>query len=133
MFAIAFTLYAICFRRTSHRLTVILEGILTQLRVRIAEKIRHADLLSLESIEQAEIYNLVTSEAQVISEASGVLAAALQSSMLLTFGDESHPCAIRHQSQAFHMKRGEHRAGCDANVSGVGKTAARECVAVIAS
>lgn len=85
LFAIAFALYAICFRRTSHRLTVILEGILTKLRLRIAEKIRQADLLSLESIEQAEIYNLVTSEARVISEASGVLAAALQSSLLLTF------------------------------------------------
>lgn len=85
LFAIAFALYAICFRRTSHRLTVILEGILTKLRLRIAQKIRQADLLSLESIEQAEIYNLVTSEARVISEASGVLAAALQSSLLLTF------------------------------------------------
>jgi putative pyoverdin transport system ATP-binding/permease protein len=85
MFAVAFILYAICFRQTSKRVTVILEEILTKLRLRIAEKIRHADLLSLERIEQAEIYNLLTSEARVISESSSMLAAALQSSILLVF------------------------------------------------
>jgi putative ATP-binding cassette transporter len=85
LFAVAFALYATCFKRTSHRLTEILEGILTQLRLRIAEKIRHADLLSIERIDQAEIYNLVTSEARIISESGGVLAAALQSFILLTF------------------------------------------------
>jgi putative pyoverdin transport system ATP-binding/permease protein len=85
MFVIAFILYAICFRRTSNRVTVILEGILTKLRLRIAEKIRQADLSSLERIDQAEIYSLLTSEARVISESSSMLAAALQSSILLTF------------------------------------------------
>src|SRR2546425_666014 len=48
MFAIAFLLYAICFRRTCHQVTVTIEAILKRLRVRIADKIRHADLLHLE-------------------------------------------------------------------------------------
>ena len=85
MFAVAFIIYAICFRRTTNRVTVVLEKILTTLRLRIAEKIRQADLLSLERIDQAEIYNLLTSEARVISESSSMLAAALQSSILLLF------------------------------------------------
>jgi len=85
MFAIAFLLYAICFRSTLHRVTVILEEIINHLRVRIADKIRHADLLSLESIDQAEIYNRLTSETRVISESSAMLAASLQASIMLTF------------------------------------------------
>ena len=85
IFAVAFIIYAICFRRTTNQVTVVLEKILTTLRLRIAEKIRQADLLSLERIDQAEIYNLLTSEARVISESSSMLAAALQSSILLLF------------------------------------------------
>ncbi len=85
MFAIAFVLYAICFQRTFHKAAVILEEILNHLRVRIADKIRHAELLSLESIDQAQIYNLLTSETRVISESSSILAGALQASILVAF------------------------------------------------
>lgn len=84
IFVIALLLYGVCFRRTFYKVTSLLEEIITRLRVRIADKIRRADLLSLERIEQAEIYNLLTGEARVISESSSVLAAALQSSILLT-------------------------------------------------
>jgi putative ATP-binding cassette transporter len=85
LFGIVFLLYAVCFRQTFFRVTAILEEIVNQLRVRIAEKIRRTDLLSLEQINQAEIYNLLTSEARVISESSSLLAAALQSAILLAF------------------------------------------------
>lgn len=83
LFAIVFLLYAVCFRYTFFRVTAILEEIVSQLRVRIADKIRQADLLSLEQIDQGEIYNLLTSEARVISESGSLLAVALQSSILL--------------------------------------------------
>jgi putative ATP-binding cassette transporter len=85
MFAIAFALYAVCFRKTFNLVAEILEEIVSHLRIRIADKIRHAELASLETVDQAEIYNLLTSEARVISESGGVLAAALQSAVLLAF------------------------------------------------
>jgi putative ATP-binding cassette transporter len=85
MYAVALALYAICFRYTSHKVTVVLEAIVNKLRVRIADKIRHTELLDLERIEQGEIFNLLTSETRIMSEASGILASAIQSSMLLIF------------------------------------------------
>ena len=83
MFAIVFLLYAVCLRYTLFRVTSILEDIVTHLRTRLADKIRQADLLSLEQIDQTEIYNLLTSETRIISESSAILAPALQSSILL--------------------------------------------------
>ena len=85
MFAIAFALYAICFRKTFNLVSEVLEEIVAQLRVRIADKIRRAELSSLETVDQGEIYNLLTSEARVISDSGSILAAALQSAVLLTF------------------------------------------------
>jgi putative ATP-binding cassette transporter len=85
LFAVAFTLYVVCFRRTFNHVTSILEEILSRVRIRIASKIRQADLLGLERVDEAEIFNLLTSEARAISESSSVLAAALQSAILLAF------------------------------------------------
>src|SRR5262249_36403989 len=81
MYAVALALYAVCFRYTSHQMTVIIEAMVSKLRVRIADKIRQAELLDLECIEQGEIFNLLTGETRVISEASTMLASALQSLM----------------------------------------------------
>lgn len=85
LFALAFGVYAISFRWTFNKVTEIVEEILLRLRVRIADKIRQADLLSLERIDQAEIFNLLTSQARLISEAAGSLSSALQSSIMLLF------------------------------------------------
>ena len=85
LFAIAFAVYAITFRWTFRKVTAIVEEILLRLRLRIADKIRQADLLSLERIDQAEIFNLLTSQARLVSETAGSLAAALQSAILLVF------------------------------------------------
>jgi putative ATP-binding cassette transporter len=85
MFAVAFTLYVVCFRRTFNHVTTILEEILGRMRVRIASKIRQADLLGLERVDEAEIFNLLTSEARAVSESASVLAASLQSVILLFF------------------------------------------------
>src|SRR5262249_43532672 len=85
MYAVVLALYAVCFRYTAHKVSVIVEDIVSKLRVRIADKIRHADLLDLERIEQGEIFNLLTGETRVISEASALLASALQTLMLVVF------------------------------------------------
>ncbi len=85
LFAIAFAVYAITFRWTFRKVTAIVEEILLRLRLRIADKIRQADLLSLERIDQAEVFNLLTSQTRLVSETAGSLAAALQSSILLVF------------------------------------------------
>src|SRR5262249_41367815 len=43
MYAVVLALYAVCFRYTSQKVTVIIETMVSKLRVRIADKIRHAE------------------------------------------------------------------------------------------
>lgn len=52
------------------RTTVIVEEIVEQVRLRIAEKIRYSDLVSIENIERAALYNAVSAHAANISEAA---------------------------------------------------------------
>jgi hypothetical protein len=47
------------------------------------------------------------------------------------FGDEPHASAIRDQRQVVHMKGGERRTVGDADVRGVGKTAADDLVELL--
>jgi putative pyoverdin transport system ATP-binding/permease protein len=58
------------------RMTVVVEGILERVRLRIVEKIRYADLASIESIGKAPAYNAVSTHALNVSRgASGIMTA----------------------------------------------------------
>lgn len=58
------------------RMTVVVEGIVEKVRLRIVEKIRYADLASIEMIGKAPAYNAVSTHALNISRgASGIIAA----------------------------------------------------------
>ena len=58
------------------RMTVVVEGIVEKVRLRIVEKIRHADLESIEIIGKAPFYSAVSTHALNISRgASGIITA----------------------------------------------------------
>jgi putative pyoverdin transport system ATP-binding/permease protein len=64
---------------------VIIEEILNNLRIRLSDKIRRTDLLNIEKIGNATIYNRLTQEATLISQMSVYLITALQSGIMLIF------------------------------------------------
>jgi putative ATP-binding cassette transporter len=64
---------------------IIIEDILDNLRIRLSDKIRRTDLLNIEKIGKARIYNRLTQESTLISQMSVYLITALQSGIMLIF------------------------------------------------
>src|SRR5215831_18467770 len=85
MFVIAVSLYIVCLRYTFDSTTRLLENIIENIRTRIADKIRHSELNVLDNLGKAEIYNRLTQETATISQFKGLLAAALQSAVIVIF------------------------------------------------
>ncbi|MDD4921221.1 MAG: ATP-binding cassette domain-containing protein, partial [Bacteroidales bacterium] len=63
----------------------LIEDVLNHIRVRISDKIRRTDLLNIEKIGNAKIYNRLTQELVFISQMSVYLITALQSGIMLLF------------------------------------------------
>src|SRR5665213_1523342 len=61
------------------------ERLLSDIRVRIADRIRRAELESLDQVGRGEIFGIVSRETQNISQASATLITALQSLMMVIF------------------------------------------------
>lgn len=80
-----FTLYAIGFRACFNQVTVLFEDAVERTRTRIAGKLRGLDLLGLNQLDSTTVYNRLTQQTAVISDAAGVLAASLQSAALVVF------------------------------------------------
>lgn len=85
MFATTFTIFVLCQRRMLHKGNMLMEEIIAGIRLRLSDKIRKTDLLSLENIGQAKIYNRLTRETIVISDSVQLLLVSLQSSIMLFF------------------------------------------------
>lgn len=85
MFVVVISLYIFCLRYTMEKTVVIFEDVLKSVRDRIADKIRHSDLIVLDHIGESEIYNRLTQETAVISESEGLLVAALQAAIMVLF------------------------------------------------
>ena len=64
---------------------VLIEDILNNLRIRLSDKIRRTDLLNIENIGKAKIYNRLTQESALISQMSVYLITAIQSGIMLIF------------------------------------------------
>ena len=62
-----------------------IEQVLHNVRVRLSDKIRKTDLLNIEVIGKAEIYNRLTQEITLISQMAAYLVTALQSAIMLVF------------------------------------------------
>lgn len=64
---------------------ILIEDVLFNIRLRLSDKIRKTDLLKIENIGNAKIYNRLTQELVFISQISVYLISALQSSIMLIF------------------------------------------------
>jgi putative ATP-binding cassette transporter len=63
----------------------VVEDILNNIRLRLSDKIRRTDLLNIEQIGKAEIYNRLTQECTLISQMAPYIITALQSAIMLIF------------------------------------------------
>ena len=64
---------------------ILIEDVLFRIRLRLSDKIRRTDLLNVEKIGNAKIYNRLTQELVFISQMSVYLITALQSGIMLIF------------------------------------------------
>lgn len=85
MFIIALTLFIVSEYYILKFGSEIMEEIIDKIRVRLTNKVRNADLLSLEKIGTTEIYNRLTHETSTISQSAGLIVATMQSIVMLTF------------------------------------------------
>ncbi|MGE5363181.1 MAG: cyclic peptide export ABC transporter [Bacteroidota bacterium] len=63
----------------------IIEEIIHNIRLRLSDKIRRTDLLNIEKIGKAEIYNRLTQECNLISQMAAYVITAIQSGIMLIF------------------------------------------------
>ena len=85
VFILLMLLYVYCLRYTLDVTTRIFEDIVDAKRRNITDKIRKADLLTLDHIGKSRIYNVLTREATFLSEASRILSAGLQAFVMVLF------------------------------------------------
>ncbi len=85
MFGVAIVMYIYCLRYTFDRTTRTLEDILDHTRNRIADKIRHSELIVLDQIGRAQIYSRLTQDTAVLSQLEYYLASAIQSMSMVLF------------------------------------------------
>ena len=85
MFALSVTLWIVSQRHIMVASTAEIEAVLHQVRVRLADKIRHADLLPLEKIGRSRIYASISKETQTISQAAAAIVVGCQASILVFF------------------------------------------------
>lgn len=69
------------FRETS----AIIEGIIDRIRLRIADKIRESNLLTIEALGRSEIYSRLTQGTTTISQSGMAIIASVQSLMMVVF------------------------------------------------
>ncbi|HVR98286.1 MAG TPA: cyclic peptide export ABC transporter [Thermoanaerobaculia bacterium] len=85
LFSLVLCLYIVTQKHLLTTSTVEIERILDKIRVRIADKIRHAELLPLERIGRSAIYASVSKDTLAISQAAVTIMVACQSAMLIVF------------------------------------------------
>lgn len=85
LFAIAISIYVLAQKSLMASSTTLVETILNNLRQRLTNKIRQAELLPLEGIGRARIYAGVSTEIQTISQATQPIIIACQAAFLVGF------------------------------------------------
>lgn len=85
MFIIALAVNIITQRYIFDESSKIIEKIVHGIRVRLTGKIRRSEMVDLDAIGKAEIYNRMTQQTSEISQSAGVIIAALQSSIMVSF------------------------------------------------
>lgn len=85
MFLVALSINIITQRYLFDKSSQIIEQIVHGIRVRLTGKIRRAEMVDLDSIGQAKIYQRLTQQTSEISQSAGVIIAALQSAIMVAF------------------------------------------------
>jgi putative ATP-binding cassette transporter len=67
-----------------HRITLIVEGVVRTVRLRLIDKVFRSQLLSIESIGRAQLFNVVSTHANTISRASTSIISGATSLVLVT-------------------------------------------------
>src|ERR1041385_8743412 len=84
-FALTIAVYLYTQRKLLFTTTAEVERVLSDIRIRIADRIRRAELEPLDQVGRAEIYGIVARETQNISQAASTLVTALQSLTMVVF------------------------------------------------
>ncbi|WP_163340339.1 cyclic peptide export ABC transporter [Desulfopila sp. IMCC35008] len=85
LFGIALALFLIGKKYALEKATEIAENIIRGMRVRLSDKIRQSELLDLEGLGKSDIYNRITQDTEIISQAALMIINGLQSSVMLFF------------------------------------------------
>lgn len=85
LFLVAMAVFNISQRYMFNKTAVVFETMVDGLRTRILDKIRTSDLVTLERMGHAEVYTKLTHNTTVISQTAGMMAAAIQSALMVTF------------------------------------------------
>jgi putative ATP-binding cassette transporter len=85
LFVLSLALFAYSLRYILYESSRIAEDAIRNVRVRLADKIRRSDLLTLESIGEADIHARISRETSAIGQAARPLFSAAQSSIMVIF------------------------------------------------
>ena len=85
LFLVVMAIFNVAQRYMFNNTAVLFETIVDRLRIRILEKIRVTDLMALERLGHAEVYTKLTQNSTIISQAAGMMAASIQSAIMVTF------------------------------------------------
>lgn len=85
MFGLVAAAYVVSLRVTFNRSAQIFEGMVEKIRTRVLDKVRHSDLVALETIGPARIHTFLTQDLLLISNLEGRLSAAVQAAVLMLF------------------------------------------------
>lgn len=86
LFMIAFIIFFISKRVSFVKSMAIVENIVKNLRIRISDKVRYANLESIESIGLAQIQTRLSTDTLTVSNASYIMISAVQGIMMFFFG-----------------------------------------------
>jgi len=85
LYLIVFVLYVYTQRYALSQTVIAIEKFIRKVRVRIADKIRSAELHFIENSERGEMYTRLTQDSNIISQSTLLLISAAQSGMVLIF------------------------------------------------
>ena len=83
LFALVIAVFYFSKKYILHRSTIIVEKVVSRLRMRIADKIRKSELAVIENIGRSDIYARVTQDANYISQTAAYLINACQSAVMI--------------------------------------------------
>lgn len=85
LFTITISLYILAQRYIFGRSSEIFERVVERVRIRLSDKVRHAELIALEHIGKSEVYAKITQQTAIISQSQMALVAAMQASLMIVF------------------------------------------------